>query len=116
MSTIDKMRNEGKDVGLVRIRLWRPFPTNELRQAVKKAETLVVFDRAYSLGGQSGPVCAEVRSTLYSQTVKPKVTNIIGGIGGRDVTVAGFEEILNKGIEIAEKGSDREFEVYGVRE
>ena len=116
MSAIDKMREEGKDVGLVRIRLWRPFPTEELRQAVKGAETLVVFDRAYSLGGQSGPVCAEVRSALYNQPDKPKVTNIIGGIGGRDVTVAGFEEIINKGIEIAEKGSDREFEIYGVRE
>ena len=116
MSTIDKMRNEGKDVGLVRIRLWRPFPTEELRQAVKSAETLVVFDRAYSFGGQSGPVCAEVRSTLYKLPEKPRVTNIIGGIGGRDVTVAGFEEIINMGIEIADKGSDREFEIYGVRE
>ena len=116
MSTIDKMRDDGKDVGLVRIRLWRPFPTEELRQAVKGAETLVVFDRAYSFGGQSGPVCAEVRSTLYKLPEKPRVTNIIGGIGGRDVTIAGFEEIINMGIEIAGKESDREFEIYGVRE
>ncbi len=116
MSTIDKMRDEGKDVGLVRLRLWRPFPSDELRQAVKGAETLVVFDRAYSFGSQSGPVCAEVRSTLYDEAGKPKVVNIIGGIGGRDVTVAGFEEIINKGIEIAGKGSSREFEIYGVRE
>ncbi|MBA7646655.1 Pyruvate synthase subunit PorA [subsurface metagenome] len=50
MGTIDKMRDDGKDVGLVRLRLWRPFPTKELRQAVKDAETLVVFDRALSLG------------------------------------------------------------------
>jgi pyruvate ferredoxin oxidoreductase alpha subunit len=116
MSAIDKMRDEGKEVGLVRIRLWRPFPTDELRRAVKGAERLVVFDRAYSLGGQSGPVCAEVRSALYNQPDKPKVANIIGGIGGRDVTVAGFTDIINKGIEIADKGSDREFEIYGVRE
>jgi pyruvate ferredoxin oxidoreductase alpha subunit len=44
------------------------------------------------------------------------VVSIIGGIGGRDVTVAGFEEIIDRGIEIADKGSDREFEIYGVRE
>jgi pyruvate ferredoxin oxidoreductase alpha subunit len=116
MSTIDKMRDEGEEVGLVRLRLWRPFPTQELRDAVKGIETLVVFDRAYSLGGQSGPVCGEVRSALYNQVDKPKVTNIIGGIGGRDVTVSGFEDIINKGIEMAEKGSDQEFEIYGVRE
>jgi pyruvate ferredoxin oxidoreductase alpha subunit len=116
MSAIDKMRDEGKEVGLVRLRLWRPFPTEELRQAVKGTGTLVVFDRAYSLGGQAGPVCSEVRSTLYNQADKPKITNIVGGIGGRDVTVAGFEEIINRGIEMAEKGSDREYEIYGVRE
>jgi pyruvate ferredoxin oxidoreductase alpha subunit len=44
------------------------------------------------------------------------ISNIIGGIGGRDVTVAGFEDIINKGIEIADNGSEREFEIYGVRE
>ncbi|MBN2240027.1 MAG: pyruvate ferredoxin oxidoreductase [Dehalococcoidales bacterium] len=116
MSTIDKMRSEGREVGLVRFRLWRPFPVEEFRESVKGVENLVVFDRAYTLGGQAGPVCTEVRSVLYPLADKPKVTNIIGGIGGRDVTVKGFEEIINRGIEIAEKGSDREFEIYGVRE
>ena len=116
MTAVDKMRDAGKEVGLVRIRLWRPFPVEEFRQAVKGAETLVVFDRAYSLGGQAGPVCSEVRSVLYNQADKPDVVSIIGGIGGRDVTVAGFEEIITRGTEIAKKGSDREFEIYGVRE
>ncbi len=116
MVTIDKMRDEGQDVGLVRLRLWRPFPTRELRQAVKDAETLVVFDRALSSGGQAGPVCSEVRSTLYSQANKPKVTNIIGGLGGRDITVAGFEEIINRGLALAKNEGGPEFEIYGVRE
>jgi len=116
MTTIDKMRDEGRDVGLVRLRLWRPFPAKELRQALKDAETLVVFDRALSLGGQAGPVCSEVRSALYNEPKKLKVVSIVGGLGGRDVTVAGFEQIINRGIEIAQKGSEREFEIYGVRE
>ncbi|MFC1954222.1 transketolase C-terminal domain-containing protein [Chloroflexota bacterium] len=116
MGTIDKMRDKGKDVGLVRLRLWRPFPTEELRQAVSDAETLVVFDRALSLGGQAGPVCSEIRSALYSQDKKPKVTNIVGGLGGRDVTVADFEEIINRGIELSKDGSGNETEIYGVRE
>ncbi|MFC1948710.1 transketolase C-terminal domain-containing protein [Chloroflexota bacterium] len=116
MATIDKMRDEGQDVGLVRLRLWRPFPTQELRQAVKGAGTLIVFDRAFSFGGQAGPVCSEVRSTLYDEDNKPKVVNFIGGLGGREVTVAGFEEIIKRGAEIAEKGSAQEFEIFGVRE
>ncbi|MEE8413519.1 MAG: transketolase C-terminal domain-containing protein [Dehalococcoidales bacterium] len=116
MGTIDKMRDDGKDVGLVRLRLWRPFPTAELRQAVRDTEILVVFDRALSLGGQAGPVCSEVRSALYNEDKRPKITNIVGGLGGRDVTVAGFEEIINRGIELARDGSGVEFEIYGVRE
>jgi len=116
MATIDKMREAGQDVGLVRLRLWRPFPTKELRQAVEDAETLIVFDRAVSLGGQAGPVCSEVRSALYNEKKRPKVVNIIGGLGGRDVTVAGFEQIINRGIEISQKGSEQEFEIFGVRE
>jgi len=116
MATIDKMREAGQDVGLVRLRLWRPFPTKELRQAVEDAETLIVFDRAVSLGGQAGPVCSEVRSVLYGEKKRPKVVNIIGGLGGRDVTVAGFEQIIKRGIEISQKGSEQEFEIFGVRE
>ncbi|MFC1991394.1 transketolase C-terminal domain-containing protein [Chloroflexota bacterium] len=116
MGAIDRMRDDGKEVGLVRLRLWRPFPTKELRQAVRDTETLVVFDRALSLGGQAGPVCSEVRSALYNEDKKPKITNIVGGLGGRDVTVAGFEEIINRGIELSKDGSGIEFEIYGVRE
>jgi pyruvate ferredoxin oxidoreductase alpha subunit len=116
MVAIDKKRDNGQDVGLVRLRLWRPFPAKELRQAVKDADILIVFDRALSFGGQAGPVCSEVRSALYNEPKKPKVVNIIGGLGGRDVTVAGFEEIINRGIEMANKGSEHEFEIFGVRE
>ncbi|MBI2850855.1 MAG: pyruvate ferredoxin oxidoreductase [Chloroflexi bacterium] len=116
METIDKMRADGKDIGLVRLRLWRPFPTTELRQAVKDAETLVVFDRAISLGSQAGPVCSEVRSALYNLEKKPRVASVIGGLGGRDVTVAGFEEIINIGIKMAKKESQQEIEIFGVRE
>jgi pyruvate ferredoxin oxidoreductase alpha subunit len=116
MEAIDKMRDAGKSVGLIKLRLWRPFPTRELRQAVKDADTLVVFDRAVSLGAQAGPVCSEVRSALYSLDKKPKVASIIGGLGGRDVTVAGFEEIVDLGVRMAQNGSESEFEMFGVRE
>ena len=113
---IDKMRKEGKSVGLLKLRLWRPFPFKEIRQAVQNAEVLIILDRALSFGGPGGPVCSEIRSALYSEEKKPKVISFIGGLGGRDITVAGFEEIVNKGIEISQKGSEKEFEIFGVRE
>jgi len=116
MEAIDKMRGEGKDVGLIRLRLWRPFPFAELRRAVRGADTLITLDRAISFGGPGGAVCSEIKAALYNEAKKPKIVSFVGGLGGRDISVAGFEEIVNRGIEIAEKGSQNEFEIFGVRE
>ena len=114
-TAVDEMRSEGKNVGLVKLRLWRPFPFDEIRQAVKGAEVLIVLDRALSFGGPGGPVCSEVKSALYHQEKSPKVVSFVGGLGGRDIQVADFKEIVERGTEIAEKGSSREFEMFGVR-
>ncbi len=116
MVAVDKMRNDGKEVGLLKLRLWRPFPYEELRESIKNAEILIVLDRAISFGGPGGPVCSEVKAALYGGEKQPKVVGFVGGLGGRDITMSGFEEMINRGIEIARTGSKREFEIYGVRE
>lgn len=116
MTAIDKMREDGQEVGLVRLRLWRPFPYEEFRNAVKDVETLIVLDKAISFGGPGGPVCSELRSALYNESKKPKVVSIVAGLGGRDITADDFEQIINRGIDIAQHGSDKEYEIYGVRE
>ena len=116
MVAVDKMRGEGRDVGLLRLRLWRPFPFAELRQAVKDAEVLIVLDRAISFGGPGGPVCSEIKAALYQQDKRPRVIGFVGGLGGREISMSGFEEMINKGIEIAQAGSEQEFEIFGVRE
>jgi len=115
MTAVDKMRGEGRDVGLVRLRLWRPFPFEELRQAVKDAEVLIVLDRALSFGGPGGPVASEIKAALYQMDKKPKIVSFVGGLGGRDISVAGFETIVSRGMEVAEQGSTQEFEIFGVR-
>ena len=116
MGVVDKMRAEGKSIGLLKLRLWRPFPFAELREAVKNAEVLIVLDRTISFGGPGGPVCSEIKSALYGEKKKPKIAGIVGGLGGRDITVVDFEAIINRGIEIARTGSGEEFEMFGVRE
>ncbi len=116
MSAVDALRDEGKEVGLITLRLWRPFPFEEFRQAVKDAEVLIVLDRALSFGGPGGPVCSEVRSALYHEEKRPKVIGFVGGLGGRAISIDGFKKIINRGIEIAQKGSEQEFEMFGVRE
>jgi pyruvate ferredoxin oxidoreductase alpha subunit len=113
---IDELRKEGMDVGQIRLRLWRPFPFEELREAVKDADVLIVMDRAISFGGPGGPVASEVKAALYNQAKKPKIVSYVISLGGRDTTVSGFKDIVKKGIEIAAKGSKNEYEIYGVRE
>jgi pyruvate ferredoxin oxidoreductase alpha subunit len=113
---IDELRAEGVDVGQIRLRLWRPFPFEELREAVKDADVLIVMDRAMSFGGPAGPLASEVKSALYNQAKKPKVVSYIISLGGRDTTVANYKDIVKKGTEIAARGSKNEYEFYGVRE
>ena len=113
---IDELRKEGVDVGQIRLRLWRPFPYEELREAVKDADVLIVMDRAISFGGPGGPVASEVKAALYNQKKRPVVVPFVISLGGRDTTVSGFKNIVKQGMEIAEKGSANEYEIYGVRE
>jgi pyruvate ferredoxin oxidoreductase alpha subunit len=111
---IDERRDKGEAIGLISLRLWRPFPFEEFRRAVKGAQLLIVFDRCVSFG-LGGPVFSEVRSALYDEEPKPKVVGIIGGLGGRDMSEENFDYVINRGREIAEKGSDRMLETVGIR-
>jgi len=116
MTAIDALRDAGEAVGLVRLRLWRPFPFDELRAAVKGAATLITLDRSLSVGGPGGPVSSEIRNALYGEAQKPKIVSFVGGLGGRDITKAHFETIIRRGQDIARNGSDKEYEFFGVRE
>lgn len=113
---VDALREEGESVGLVMDRLWRPFPFEEFRQAVKNAKNLIVIDRAISYGGQGGPLAIDVRSILYKEGNQPTITNFICGLASRDVTINDFKNIYEKSMEKI-KGNLREedFEYYGVR-
>jgi pyruvate ferredoxin oxidoreductase alpha subunit len=113
---IDELRKKGEKVGLVRLRLWRPFPFAELRAAVKEAKRLIVFDRCLSLGGPGGPLCSEIKSALYPEKKKPKIFNFVGGMGGRDVTPQQFADMILRGREIIDKNIPIEYETIGVRE
>ncbi|TEU16187.1 MAG: pyruvate ferredoxin oxidoreductase [Dehalococcoidia bacterium] len=114
-TVIDAKKDRGESVGLINLRLWRPFPFKELRQAVKSAEILIVFDRCISFGGPGGPVSSEIRSTLYDEKQRPKVVSFIGGLGGRDMSAKDFEYVIDRGREIAENGSEELYETVGIR-
>jgi len=112
---IDRKRRRGESVGLISLRLWRPFPFEELREAVKDADVLIVFDRCISFGGPGGPVCSEVRSALYNAKKRPTVVGLVGGLGGRDMSVEDFEYVIDRGREMAARGAEELYDVVGVR-
>ena len=109
---VDELRKKGKSVGLLKLRLWRPFPIDELRDAIKGCKTLIVMDRAVSFGGVGGPVATEIKSLIFHDTERPRIVNFIMGLGGRDVTVEHFIDMVEK----AAKMKDETYEFYGVRE
>src|SRR3989339_2150148 len=74
---VDELRKEGIKAGLIKIKLWRPFPFEDLKNAVRGLRVLAVTDRAVSFGGPGGPVCAEIRSALYDDPVRPAIVNYI---------------------------------------
>ncbi len=112
---VDEMRGAGQEVGLVKIRLWRPFPVEEFKKAVEGAQVLIVIDRALSFGF-GGPVASELRSQLYSMADRPKVVDFIVGLAGRDVQPEAFIEMAKLAGEKVDSGRDDEYEIYGVRE
>jgi pyruvate ferredoxin oxidoreductase alpha subunit len=117
MTAVDAMREDGKKVGLVHLRLWRPFPFDEFFEAVKGARELAVLDRAMSFnGGGSGPVCVEVKSALYDRQHYPYIQNFFAGLGGRDVTVENFVEIADQVVQSHKKSEPMGYEIINVRE
>jgi pyruvate ferredoxin oxidoreductase alpha subunit len=116
MTAVDAMRAAGKPVGLVRIRLWRPFPFDEIHAVLKDVRAIAVVDRALSLNGGCGPVCCEVKTALYDRKCYPYVQNFVAGLGGRDVTVEVFEEMVDKLIASCDRGDPMGYEIINVRE
>lgn len=93
---IDKLRDEGKKVGTLKIRMLRPFPTERVREVLGRAGKIVVMDRNMSYG-LSGIFFQEVKSALYnmpSKNGKPPVFGYIAGMGGVDITPAIIEEVV----------------------
>jgi len=112
---VDKMRGEGRPVGLAKIRLWRPFPTDEFKKVALHAKRLVVIDRAVSVGAPGGPVALEVKGAFYGKDEKPSVYNFVAGISGRDVTPSDFIRMVDKAEIEIEEGNQEGYEIYGVR-
>jgi pyruvate ferredoxin oxidoreductase alpha subunit len=114
---IDEFRNRGVKAGLLKPRLYRPFPYKETGEALKHLKALCVLDRADAFGGSFGPVMLDIATSLYPYKEKPVLINKIYGLGGRDYLPEHAELVLNELVEIAKTGTVRSYKEYiGVRE
>jgi pyruvate ferredoxin oxidoreductase alpha subunit len=114
---VDKLRAQGKKVGQIKLRLWRPFPFEEFREAVKNVKQIIVLDRAVSFGGPGGPVAGEIRAALYGEENMPLVTNFVAGLAGRDVKISDYITMYEKTVSLAKsKVQQDDYIIYGVRE
>jgi pyruvate ferredoxin oxidoreductase alpha subunit len=114
---VRQLRGEGKKAGLIKIRVFRPFPMEELAEAMSGLKAAAVMDRAESFSACGGPLFAEVRSALYDLPDRPKAVNYVYGLGGRDITVEDFKMIFGRLFEIAETGNAGELYCHiGQRE
>jgi len=93
-TVIDKLRKQGKKVGLLKIRLFRPFPYKEIANALKNIKVVAVLDRSASFGAYA-PVYKEIRNAVYDLPKKPKLQSCIFGLGGRDISEEDIEKLFS---------------------
>ena len=108
---IDVLRKKNKKVGLVRVRTFRPFPKEDIKNAIGKVEAVAVIDRNISLGNE-GIFFQEIKSSLYNEKGHPPIYGFIAGLGGRDVLV---NEIVDIAESISKRGFKKEITWVGAK-
>ena len=114
---IDQLRAKGMKAGLMKVRVFRPFPGEEFAEALRNCKAVAIMDRAESYSGQGGPLGAELMAAMYRAKVTAEAVNIMYGLSGRDVRVEDIEKVFADLQDMAENG--KTFEQYpylGLRE
>lgn len=113
---VDELRNKGIKAGLLKIRVYRPFPAEEISKALSNVKALAVLDRADSLNACGGALFTDVTSGMFVNNIYIPTVNYIYGIGGRDTTVKDIEGVYNDLIEIVETGKvDNPYRYFGLK-
>jgi pyruvate ferredoxin oxidoreductase alpha subunit len=114
---IDKLREEGIKVGMLKLRVFRPFPAEEIAQALQNVKALAVMDRSDSFGAAGGPLFNEVSAALYDLDSRPQIINYIYGLGGRDLGLNDIQQVFDRLQRIAQgEPVGQKSDYLGVRE
>jgi len=92
---VDELRNQNIKVGVLKVRSFRPFPTDEIINCLKDKKNVVVFDRSLSIG-QGGILVNEIKGTFYGLSGAPKINSFIAGLGGRDISKGVIKQAVEK--------------------
>ncbi|MDD4803261.1 MAG: transketolase C-terminal domain-containing protein [Syntrophomonas sp.] len=103
-AAVDKLRQEGVKAGLIKIRVFRPFPGEELAQALANTRAVAVMDKSEGFSGNGGPLFTETRSALYDLKDRPYLIDIVFGLGGRDIKIEDIEKVFLRLANIAASG------------
>jgi len=116
-SAVDSLRAEGLKVGLLKPRVFRPFPGEELADALRDKAVVGVMDRSDSFGALGGPLFMELSAAFKTCDVPARMVDYIFGLGGRDTTASQIESVFRDLVNIAETGEVKQLTTYlGVRE
>ena len=116
-AVVDKLRENGVKAGLLKIRVFRPFPVEEVAKALKNVKAIAILDKADSLNGAGGALYEDVTSAMYTENVHVPAVNYIYGIGGRDTTTNDIEKVFEDLQEIVkdEKNAKDHYRYLGLR-
>lgn len=113
---VDDLRLQGKKVGVIKLRVFRPFPAQELAQALKNCKAAAIMDRCESYNGNGGPLGSEVTAGLYRSKVMIETVNYIYGLAGRDFTVNEVYDVFSQLEDLVKNGKEAEqYQYIGLR-
>jgi len=116
-TVVDQLRAKGVKAGLLRLRVFRPLPVQDMREALQNVKAIAAMDRSCSFGGYGGPVFHEIRHVLYDSNIHPHMANYIYGLGGRDMPQHLIQKIYQDLAKILKTGRiEQPVQFIGLRE
>ncbi|MFC1802346.1 transketolase C-terminal domain-containing protein [Thermoproteota archaeon] len=113
---VNELRSEGVKAGMIKLRLFRPFPAEYIKKAVGNTPVLGVMEKCISFGAPASPLMEEIMTAYYHDKEKPKMANYVVGLGGKDVSINMIRGVFDSLLKIKETGKIEKFMSYiGVR-
>jgi pyruvate ferredoxin oxidoreductase alpha subunit len=113
---VDELRSDGIKAGLVKIRIFRPFPAEEIVEALMNVKAVGIMDKAEGYSNNGGPLGAEVKAALYGNVTGVKAINFVYGLGGRDVKIESIKSVFESLIEMDKTGEvPAHYQYLGLR-